>query len=150
MARAAGAPVHDRPIFPDSTLTTPDTEPLPGIRFTLMLQDAARHKIHDYIKRARQDGASWHQIGKRCALSTWPKNAAPDMGEAAFGYAADAERGQPCDRLWFAWKCPACCAQVIEYGSHGHPLDYQTGRADGCQRLGAAIASYQAQWAEED
>jgi hypothetical protein len=150
MARAAGEPVHQRPIVPGSTLTTPDTEPLPGIRFTLMLQDATRHRIHDYIKRARQDGSSWQQIGQALRLEHVAGERGASLGEAAFDYAARAERAQPADRLWFAWLCPACRAQVIDYGPCGHPLDYQTGHADRCQRLAAAIASYQAQWAEED
>ena len=80
MARAAGAPVHQRPIFPSSTLTTPDAGPLPGIRFTLMLQDAARHKIHDYLKRARQDGSSWQQIGKALRLEHVAEERGADLG----------------------------------------------------------------------
>jgi hypothetical protein len=149
MARAAGAPGHDRPIFPESILT-PDTEPLPGIRFVLVLQDAAWRKIHNYIKRARQDGSSWQQIGTALRLEHMADEHGTGLGQAAFDYAAGAERAQPFDRQWFAWTCPACGAQVVDYGPYGHPLDYQTGHADRCQRLAAAIASYQAQWAEED
>ena len=115
-----------------------------------MLHDAARHKIHDYLKRARQDGASWQQIGQALRLEHVAEERGADLGEAAFDYAAGADRGQPFDRLWFAWTCPACRAQVIEYGPYGHPLDYQTGHADGCQRLAAALACYQAQRAQED
>jgi hypothetical protein len=150
MARAAGASVHQRPIFPDSTLTTSDTEPLPGIWFALMLQDAVRHKIHDYIKQGRQDGSSWQQIGKALRLEQVAGERGTGLGEAAFDYAAGADRVQPADRLWFAWTCLACGAQVIDCGPYGHPLDYQTGHADGCKRLAADIAGYQARWAEED
>ncbi len=151
MARAAGVPVYERPIAPGYTSTTCDTGPVAGIGFALMLQDAARHRIHDYVKRARQDGVAWRQIGQALRLGPVAEERGGDLAEAAFDYAAGAERARPFDRLSFAWTCPSCRGLVIDYGpSGGHPVDCESGHAEGCERLAAAVAAYEAQWAGED
>lgn len=150
MARAAGTPVHQRPVFPDSTLTTADPEPLAGIGFALMLTDAARHQIHHCIKRARQDGAGWREIGQALRLQHEAEDRGVGLGEAAFEYAAGPP-AQRLDRLWFGWTCPVCQRRVIDYGPEGgHPDDCESGHAEDCQRLAAAVAAYEAQWADED
>ncbi len=150
MARASGAPVRERPIRPGYTLTTDDTEPVTGIGFALMLQDAARRKIHDYIKRARQDGVAWQQIGEALRLERVAEERGVSLAEVAFDYATDAEHAGPFDRLSFAWTCPSCRGLVIDYGpSGGHPVDCESGHAEGCERLAAAVAAYEAEWADE-
>ncbi len=150
MAHAAGAPVHQRPIFPDSTLTTTDTEPLAGIGFALMLTDAARHQIHRYIKRAREHGAGWREIGQALRLQHEAEERDGDLGEEAFEYAAGPP-AQRYDRLWFGWTCPSCQQRITDYGPYnGHPDDCESGHADGCQRRAAAVAAYQARWDDVD
>jgi hypothetical protein len=150
MARAAGAPVHERPIAVGYGITAPDTEPLAGIGFALMLTDAAGHEIHRYIQRARQDGAGWRQIGQALRLERDVQERGGDLGAEAFEYAAGSP-AQRFDRLWFHWTCPACQQAITDYGPYdSHPDDCERGHADGCQRRAAAVAAYQAQWDDED
>jgi len=150
MAHAAGAPVQERRIFPDSTFTVTDPEPLAGIGFALMLTDHARQQIHRFIRRAREDGADWREIGTALRLQQAADEHDGDLGVAAFEYAAGAP-AQRFDRMWFGWDCPACRGRVIDYGPYGgHPDDCESGHAEGCQRRAAAIAAYEARWTDED
>ena len=150
MARAAGTPVHQRPIFPDCTLTTADTEPLAGIGFALLLADSARQRVDRYIKRAREDGAGWREIGKALRLQQAAGERDGDLGAEAFEYAAGPP-AQRLDRLWFGWKCPSCLGTITDYGPcGGHPDDCEHGHAGNCQRRAAAVTAYQAQWADEE
>ena len=149
MAGAAGAPLHERPIVPDSAITVTDTDPLSGIGFALMLDGAARQKLYHYITLARQEGASWRDVGRALHLERVAEERGASLGEAAFEYAAG-EPSQPYDRLWFSWTCPACQGHVIDYGPYDHPADCERGHGEGCRRLAAAVAAWGAQWADED
>lgn len=150
MAHAAGAPVHERPIAPGLRTTVSDAEPLAGIGFALMLTDAAANEIHRYIRRAREDGAGWREIGTALRLERDVEERGGDLGAAAFEYAAGPP-AQRFDRLWFHWTCPVCQRPITDYGPYdSHPDDCESGHAEGCQRLAAAIAAYDAQWADEE
>lgn len=149
MARAAGTHVHEREIAPGYGITAPDTEPLAGIGFALMLTDAARHEIHRYVRRAREDGAYWRQIGTALRLQHEAEEGGGDLGEVAFEYAAGPP-AQRFDRLWFHWRCPSCQQTITDYGPYnGHPDDDEHGHAENCQRRAAAVAAYEARWDDE-
>lgn len=105
----------------------------------------------DYIKAARQDGMSWHQIGGVLGLTADTDNGGT-IADAAFDFAA----GDPNSHYArtygrsFPWRCPACHGLVSDHGPYGGPYDDEPGHQDGCQRLAATIAAWDAQWAEEE
>ena len=70
-----------------------------------MLRDSAWQKIREYIKRARQDGMTWRQIGEALNLATVVEERSVGLAEAAFDYAADAEHARQFETLSFAWTC---------------------------------------------
>ena len=152
MARSAGAEITERPPWPGAVASTIyDVPPATGIQFASMLRDAARHKIHDYIRRARQDGLTWRQIGQALHLERDAEDRGVPLDDAAFGYAAGAEHAQPFETLSFGWTCPACGGIVIDYGPEaGHPEDSEHGHAPGCERQAAAVTAWDARWADED
>ncbi len=150
MARAVGAEVRERPIWPGSASTIHDIEPAAGIWFVVLLRDTARRKIHGYIRQARQDGLTWQEVGQALRLGPEAEKRGVSVAEAAFESAAGAGHARPFDTLSFGWTCPACQKTVTDYGPYnGHPDDCESGHAEGCQRFAAAVAAYEAQWADE-
>lgn len=151
IARAADAEIREHPAWPGSVLTIHDTDPAAGIWFAVILQGYARQKIHSYIRQARQNGLGWAQVGQALRLAPAADERGASLAEAAFEYATDAEHARPFDTLSFGWTCPACGGFVTDYGpAGGHPDDCEQGHAEHCQRQAAAIAAYEAQWADED
>jgi hypothetical protein len=152
MARAAGAKICERPAWPGAGGSiVPEAEPAAGIGFALMLADAVRHKIHGYIKRAREDGLTWRQIGQALRLDRAAEERGVPLDDAAFGYAAGADRARPFETLSFGWTCPSCGGLVRDHGPDaGHPEDSEPGHAPGCGRQAAAVAAWDAQWLDED
>ena len=54
MARAAQTGIHRRrPFGPRSALTVENAEPFAGIRYALMLRDAAQQKIRECLRSCR-------------------------------------------------------------------------------------------------
>src|SRR2546429_861393 len=89
MARAAQTGIHQRrPFGPDSALTVEYAEPFAGIRYALMLRDAAQQKIREYIKYARQEGLTWVQIGQALNLHQVAEESGAWIADLAFDYAA--------------------------------------------------------------
>lgn len=122
-------------------------DPAAGIRLAQLIEQAARAKVLEYIKRTRQAGAGWQQIGEVLHLT------APDgsayLGDVAFDFAVDAEHSRPFDDLAFPWTCPECGGLIMDRGpAGGHPEDDEPGHADTCPRLAAAVADYSAHWAD--
>ena len=105
----------------------------------------------DYIKVARQDEMTWHQIGAALGLTADTDNGGM-VADAAFDFAA----GDPNSHYAraygrsFPWRCPACHGLVSDRGPYGGPHDDEPGHQDGCQRLATAVAAWDAQWAEDE
>jgi hypothetical protein len=150
IARAAQAGIYQRrPCGPDSALTVEYAEPFAGIRYALMVRDAAQQKVREYIKYARQEGLTWVQVGE--ALNLRPLAEEPDawIAELAFDYASEAERGRPFETLTFPRRCPVCGGLIMDRGpSGGHPEDDEPGHRAGCTRLAALVAEHDARWAD--
>jgi hypothetical protein len=73
------------------------------------------------------------------------------IAEAAFRYAAGSA-----DSHWnrtygpsVTWRCPACGGLVSDRGPVSGPRDDEPGHTDGCQRLAAAVAAWEASWSDE-
>ena len=151
MARTARAGIcQRRPFGPDSALTAEYAEPFAGIRYALMLWDAAQRKVREYIKYARQEGLTWVQVGEALNLRRLAEERGAWIADLAFGYAAGAGHARPFETLTFAWRCPACGGLVMDCGpSGGHPEDCEPGHQASCSRLVALVAAHDARWADE-
>src|SRR5215472_7698206 len=112
---------------------------------------AARGLARRYLRAAREDGHSWTVIGAALRLpSGGYVGAGETIAEAAFRYAAG-----PADShwnrtygAWVTWRCPACGGLVSDHGPVSGPHDDEPGHNVGCQRLTAAVAAWEASWAE--
>ncbi len=148
LARDSGAGLVTRPMSSsDKQQTIRDAEPLAGARAARDLELAARRTARDYIRQAREAGHSWDQIGD--TLGTIPGGdagqTAMTAGEAAYTYAA----GRPdTEAPWrprsFTWTCRSCDQAISDRGLTAGPADDELGHADGCPRLAAAVAEWNA------
>jgi hypothetical protein len=152
LARELGAQATSRPMFrhdPDSPAVR-DYDPAPGMRAARAVELAARRMTRDYVKVARQDGMSWHQIGAALGLTADTEHGST-VADAAFALAAG-DPGSYYARTYgrsFPWTCPACRGVVSDHGPVSGPYDNEPGHRDGCQRLAAAVTAWEAQWAED-
>jgi hypothetical protein len=144
IVRDTGGPVITRPRCPGSAATVPDTEALTGLRTAAGVELRARQLARGYIRTAREDGASWHEIG--AALDLAANDEHDCAAEAAFGYAAPADSyyariyGPTCN-----WRCPACYGLIRDLGPHqGSPARSEEMHGPGCPRLAADVATYHA------
>src|SRR6185437_14518073 len=101
LALDAGAPITTRPLYHGASTATRDVEPAAGMQAARDLELAARNLTMDYIRQARETGATWHQIG--AALGLRPdgdtQQAGDNVAEAAYTYAAG-------HRCWAALRIP--------------------------------------------
>jgi hypothetical protein len=153
LARDRGAEFTARPLGRDSHLTVRDLEPLDGARAAREIELGARHAARDYIRAAREAGHSWEQIGQ--ALGVTPNAEADQAGEtiaeAAYTYAAGSPGTETAMRYGrsFPWRCPSCDQAIGDRGLIAGPADNEPGHADGCPRLAAAVAEWNAGWEPE-
>jgi len=152
IVRESGGRVVDRPVFrgcPDLNMTTTEAEPMAGLQAACHLEHAARLVARECIRNAREDGRSWHEIGVALGLGTATEDRGISVAEAAYDYAAS-EPFSEYDPRSIPWTCKACLEVIGDRGPEtGHPADAEPGHADGCPRLAATIAAWQASWDEE-
>ena len=153
LASELGAQATSRPLFrhDPSSPTTRDDDPGPGMRAARAIELAARRIARDYIKAARQNGMSWHQIGATLDLTADTEHGGT-IADAAFDFAADDPNSHYACTYGrsFPWRCPACHGLVSDRGPCGGPYDDEPGHQDGCRQLAATIAAWDAQWAEDE
>ena len=153
LARDRGAEFITRPNFPGSRMTVHDLEPLTGARAARDIELAARHDAREYLRRAREAGHSWDQIGQ--ALGVAPNADADQAGlsvaEAAYTYAAGNPYTDTAMRYGrsFVWRCRSCDHAISDRGLIAGPADDEPGHTDNCPRLAAAIAEWDAGWEAE-
>jgi hypothetical protein len=154
LARELGAQATSQPMFrhdPGSPAVR-DYDPAAGMRAARAVELAARRMTRDYVKVARQDGMTWREIGETLGLSAPADWREGSVADAAFDFAAgpaDSHYARTYGRS-FGWTCPACLGVVSDHGPVQGPRDDEPGHKDGCQRLAAAIAAWEAQWAALD
>jgi hypothetical protein len=115
------------------------------LRVARQVELAARREVGMHIRRAREDGLSWHEIGG--LLGFGPLAAEADVSVAS--YAFDCTIGPRSTGPWydspvFMWTCSACGELVRDRGPVLMPAADEKGHADGCGRLVAAMADWQA------
>ena len=121
-----------------------EPEPLAGISAAVALERAARRACLEHIRAAREDGKTWEQIADALTLTADPGTGMP-AADRAYDYAMPDYRGISPD--WFTWSCG--CGQLIrDYGPGLDPREGEKGHAEGCARFAAAVAAWDAQWAE--
>jgi len=145
----AGAPLSERPAFPGAQLTVRDLDPMAGLQAARQIELAARHAARDYVRQARQDGASWHEIGKALDLSPGadPDQAGTTLAEAAYTYVAgrpDTDTARRYGRE-FIWTCPSCNQVIGDSGPCIGPAEDERGHSQNCQRLAETTAAWDAQ-----
>ena len=104
---------------------------------------AAHAEAGTHIRRARQDGLSWHEIGG--LLDFGPLAAASDVSvsQDAFDYCAGPQDASPWyDPPVFTWTSPECGQMIRDRGPALMSAAGEKGHADGCGRLATA----QAEW----
>lgn len=147
MANVSGTQIQHRPAWPGAASTIRYAEPAAGIKFARMLEAAARHFERGYVQHAREMGLTWEQIGHALELKG---DHGHRRGVAAFEYVVDAENVRPFAEPSFHWACHACGQSITDHGPYeGHPADNESGHADGCSRLAAAVAEYKAERGDE-
>jgi hypothetical protein len=154
LARDEGAQVITRPAFRGAQTTIQDVEPLAGLRAAREVELGARYSTRNYIRDAREAGHTWQDIGT--ALDLTPGGEADLAGgtiaEAAYSYAAgspDTETARRYGRS-FSWTCGSCEGLISDHGLSNGPADDERGHADGCARLAATIATWDAESAALD
>ena len=138
-----------RPVFrssPDLDMTITDAEPMAGLRAAVSLMRAARSFGLDYVRQAREDGSTWHEIGEALGLPGRVDGDQPvAYADFGFSFATDGYA-----RPTITWTCPACHSTVIDYGPEGGPpVDAEAGHADECTRLVSAMAAWKESWESE-
>lgn len=149
MGRAAGVTFTEQPIFEGAKTTEQVMDPAAAIGMCLILRDAVKQRLEMSIRQARAAGLTWAQVGEALHLKADDSGNSP--GELAYEYATDAKNARPFDRWSFYYTCSACAKHVTDHGPYnGHPIDNETGHADDCARLTAAIAEYNARWEDDE
>jgi hypothetical protein len=149
LLREHGGGVADRTLYgttgmSDATVQEPGP-PLEAIRLAKRLGWAVQQALETQVKYARQDGATWKEIGE--AMGYTPDPDTPPLAESAFRVVAP---GTSEYNRYFTWTCPSCRAVVADYGPYeANPAETERRHGDGCGRLAAAVAGYERQWRDD-
>jgi hypothetical protein len=132
---------------PDLDLAVTDAEPMAALRVASAIGQALRRINAEHVRRAREDGHCWRDIGAALGLE-YARDDGLSVAEAAYDQVA----GEPGFRARsFVWVCPACRGTVMDRGPEaGRPEDCEEGHAPGCERLATAMDAWDAQWNAED
>jgi hypothetical protein len=113
IAKASGAEIYERPLFPDAISLYQYAEPLAGIRAAERLARSAARIRREYAEAGRGEGVTWERIGQALGLDQGDDaKSGYDLGVAAFEYFA----GQP--DVWheanFYYRCARAC--LLDHG----------------------------------
>ena len=88
---------------------------------------------------------AWHEIGGLLGFGPLAADADVPVVGYAFGCAVGPRSAGPWfDPPVFLWTCPACGQRIRDRGPVLMPAADEKGHADGCGRLAAAMAEWQA------
>ena len=150
LARREGTPVTALPAFPGSQILASDLRPLDGVRAARRIELGAHYEAREYIRQAREDGASWYEIGRAIGLSpgTGASQTGTTVAEAAYTYAAGKPDTAPARRSGrsFGWVCWTCRQVIDDRGVQTGPADDEHGHAGSCRRLAETMAAREKQW----
>ena len=116
-----------------------------ALRIARQVELAARTEVGRQIRRAREDGLSWHEIGALLDLGPLAAEGGTSVAQYAFDYCVGPHPAAPWfDPPVFTWTCPACGQTVGDRGPVLMPAADEKGHADRCARLAADQAEWQA------
>jgi hypothetical protein len=97
-----------------------------------------------HIRRAREEGQSWHEIGGLLGFGPLAADTGVPVAEYAFDYTVGPRSSGPWfDPPVFIWTCLACEQTIRDRGPVIMPAADEARHADGCGRLAAAMAEWQ-------
>jgi hypothetical protein len=122
--------------------TTLDASPADGLVAARAVEMAARRKVADYLRDARETGLSWRKIGIVLGLEDQARRQDVHVADLAF----DAAAGPRDDHSWyeryFAWRCHECGELLQDSGPEAYPEPGRGGHRNGCNRLGPERRAY--------
>jgi len=140
IARQAGTSIIRRPgafAYPES--------PAAALPIVSRFEHATRAASAAQVRRAREAGLSWHEVGALMGFGELAGHGARTVAEMAVGYAARPPQkngwSDPCPA--FRWECPGFRQAVADYGPVASPARSQRGHADGCERLAADVTEWE-------
>ena len=119
--------------------------PADALRIARQLEHAARAEVRVHVRRAREAGLSWHEVGALLGFGDLPAGIGPTVAEMAFDYTT----GPRTVHAWFPappvfrWDCLGCGQAIADHGPARGPGCDQDGHTDGCQRLAAEAADWE-------
>jgi len=144
IAQEQGAQVRERPLWPGAQITMRYAEPLAGIRAATTLQHAAQRAARDYIRLAREDKASWQEIGDALGLAAEGEREGYDLAVAAYEHVVG--KPDPWHQPGFGWTCTGCGRSIFDRGPYdSHPEDNEHGHGEACPHMAALVAAWQAE-----
>lgn len=147
LARSEGTRLTTRPAFPGSGIVASDLQPLEGVRAAHQIEAGARFAAREYIRQAREDDASWLEIGRALGLAPSPDQAARTIAEAAYTYTAgspDTDLARH-DGRSFGWLCFSCHQVIDDRGPQTGPAQDEHDHSDSCRRLAEKLAEWEKQ-----
>ena len=110
-----------------------------GLRAAGRLELAARRELLSCIRRARDDGVGWQEIGALLELGAGAAERGLTVAEAAFDLAAGPPAGSG-QVPAFTWQCHRCGRLVRDQGPpSGSSACGEAGHGAGCPRLSGAV-----------
>lgn len=140
------ARITDAPIFVGAVSTEQRAQPLTHLEAAVWLRGHADQQIRHSITKARSAGVSWTEIGKVLDLPGPPRGDY-DLAVAAFEYALSHSFSD--QNVYY--DCDACGQAIKDHGPYDpHPEDQESGHAETCERLRAAVAAYKRRMGDDD
>jgi hypothetical protein len=118
-------------------IEVPEPDPIATLEAAHELERAAHRIAADSIRRSREAGRSWYEIGQALDLhSSAVANKLP-IAEEAYGEAVSYDYGSR--SLTFTWTCPACSELVTDRGPFPEVPDRERGHSANCARWTAEL-----------
>jgi hypothetical protein len=143
LARAAGAPESELPVWPGAVSTFTYPAPVWGLRAAHTACQAAARVLEDYVRVARGEGIVWQVIGLALSLEDEASRAGRPLAEVAYDIVVGPPIRQFDDPAFF-YTCGSCGQRVTDRGPfENDPAANERGHGAACERFGAAVAAFE-------
>jgi hypothetical protein len=121
--------------------TTAGPEPIADLEAARELERAALAAQVDCIRRAREAGRSWTEIGEGLDLHWNAVANKESIADEAYDYVL--RNGAPPYSRQYTWTCPACRELISDKGPWPELPEREDGHQAGCPRRAAELAAWQ-------